>query len=154
LVVLRVIIKDLYTKKVVGYATSERINTRLCLDALTMAYHRERSPKGVIFHSDRGVQYTSSDFRKTLNHYGFEQSMSRKGDPYDNAVAENFFSCLKCECVYVNHFKTRDNARLAIFEYIEVFYNRVHPHSGIGWLSPITFERLLTVGVEGAKIAV
>ena len=148
------IIKDLFTKKIVGYATSERINTQLCLDALTMAYHRQKPCKGVIFHSDRGVQYASSAFRNALHHYDFNQSMSRKGDPYDNAVSENFFSCLKCECVYINHFKTRDNARLAIFEYIEVFYNRVRPHSGIGWLSPIVFERSLTEGVEGGKIAV
>ena len=80
--------------------------------------------------------------------------MSRKDDPYDNAVAENFFSCLKCECVYINHFKTRDNARLAIFEYIEVFYNRVRPHSSIGRLSPVVFEKMLTEGVGGVKIAV
>ena len=66
--------------------------------------------------------------------------MTRKGDPYDNAVAKNFFSCLKCECVYLNHFKTRDVASLAIFSYIEVFYNRVRPHSGIGWAVPIVFE--------------
>jgi len=148
------IIKDLFTKKIVGYATSERINTQLCLDALTMAYRRQRPPKGVIFHSDRGVQYASYTFRDALHRYGFNQSMSRKGDPYDNAVAENFFSCLKCECVYIDHFKTRDKARLAIFEYIEVFYNRVRPHSGIGWLSPVTFEKILTEDLEDVKMAV
>jgi len=75
------VIKDLFTKKIVGYAASERINTQLCLDALTMAYRRQRPSKGVIFHSDRGVQYTSSDFRKALKRYGFNQSMSRKGGP-------------------------------------------------------------------------
>jgi len=69
-------------------------------------------------------------------------------------VAENFFSCLKCECVYINHFKTRNNARLAIFEYIEVFYNRVRPHSSIGWVSPAAFEKALTEAAEGVKMAV
>ena len=134
------IVKDLFTKKIVGFATSERINTQLCLDALNMAIFRQKPPKGLIFHSDRGVQYTAKRFRLLLDRNGFEQSMSRKGDPYDNAVAESFFSCLKCECVYLNHFKTRSNAKLAIFSYIETFYNRVRPHSGIGWLAPMVFE--------------
>ena len=140
----------IFTKKVVGYAYSERINTQLCLDALSMAMHRQGlSPKpksrlgleqGLIFHSDQGVQYASAAFRQALFRYGFLQSMSRKGDPYDNAVAENFFSCLKCECVYLNHFATRNAAKLAIFSYIETFYNRIRPHSSIGWLAPSTFE--------------
>ena len=134
------VIKDLFTKKIVGYTTSERINTQLVLDAITMAIGRQKPPKGLIFHSDRGVQYTSTAFRSLLNQKGFNQSMARKGDPYDNAVAENFFSCLKCECVYLNHFKTRSDAKLAVFSYIEIFYNRVRPHSGIGWLTPMVFE--------------
>jgi transposase InsO family protein len=134
------IVKDLFTKKVVGYATSERINTQIVLDALSMAIGRQKPPKGLIFHSDRGVQYTAKTFRLLLNQKGFLQSMTRKGDPYDNAVAENFFSCLKCECVYLNHFATRNAAKLAIFSYIEVFYNRIRPHSGIGWLAPLVFE--------------
>ena len=124
-----------------GYATSERINTQLVLDALNMAIFRQKPPKGLIFHSDRGVQYTARAFRLLLNKKGFLQSMTRKGDPYDNAVAENFFSCLKCECVYLNHFNTRSAAKLAVFSYIEVFYNRVRPHSGIGWANPVDFER-------------
>jgi len=134
------VVKDLYTKKVAGYATSERINAQLCLDALNMAIGRQKPLKGLIFHSDRGVQYTAKAFRLLLNQNGFEQSMTRKGNPYDNAVAENFFSCLKCECIHLNHFKTRDAAKLAIFSYIEVFYNRVRPHSGIGWAAPLVFE--------------
>jgi len=170
------IIKDLFTKKIVGYATSNRINTQLCLDALNMAVFRQRPNPGLIIHSDRGVQYTSIAFRNTLFNHGFNQSvparrpgkreafdfpqsgnvlsMSRKGDPYDNAVAENFFSCLKCECVHLNHFATKDAAKLAIFSYIETFYNRIRPHSGIGWLSPCAFERLLTSDFEGGSIAV
>ena len=135
------IVKDLFTKKIVGYATSERINTGLVLDALNMAIYRQKPPKGLIFHSDRGVLYTAKAFRLLLNQKGFLQSMTRKGNPYDNAVAENFFSCLKCECVYLNHFKTRSCAKLAVFGYIEVLYNRIRPHSGIGWMNPADFER-------------
>jgi transposase InsO family protein len=148
-----VIIKDLLTKKVMGYATDSRIDTKLCLDALNMAISRQKPRAGLIFHSDRGVQYTSTTFRNTLNYYGFKQSMSRKGDVYDNAVAENFFSCLKCECIHLQHFVTRAAAKLAVFSYIEAFYNRIRPHSGIGWLSPSAFERSLTQDVAGVKMA-
>jgi len=130
----------------------------------------------LVCHSDRGVQYASSAFRQALFNYGFEQSvparrpgkceafdfsrsenvlsMSRKGDPYDNAVAENFFSCLKCECVHLHYFATRNDAKLAVFSYIETFYNRIRPHSGIGWLAPSAFEMMLTGEFEGDRIAV
>ncbi len=135
------IVKDLCTRKVVGYAMSERIDTQLTLDALHMAVRRQRPNAGLIFHSDRGVQYASSAYRKALESYQIKQSMSRKGDPYDNAVAENFFSCLKCECLHLSHFPSRQAAKLAVFRYIEAFYNAVRPHSGIGWLAPIAFER-------------
>ena len=163
------IIKDLFTKKVVGYAYSDRINTQLCLDALDMAIYRQRPKLGLIFHSDRGIQYASSSlhpikpkpgfmgtpaFRHALLKHGITQSMSRKGDPYDNAVAENSFSCLKCECIHLCRFDTRNAAKLAVFSYIEAFYNRVRPHSGIGWLAPSAFERMLTEGFGGDKIAV
>jgi len=135
------IVKDLFTKKIVGYATGKRINTQLVIDALNMAIGRQKPSKGLIFHSDRGVQYTAKAFRLLLNQKGFEQSMTRKGDPYDNAVAENFFSCLKCECIHLSCFKTRSVAKLAVFSYIEIFYNRMRPHSGIGWMSPAAFEQ-------------
>ena len=153
-----VIIKDLFTKKVVGYATNNRINTQLVIDALNMAVFRQSqiygqtSLKGLIFHSDRGVQCTAIAFVLLLEAHGFVQSMSRKGNPYDNAVAENFFSCLKCECVHLNHFAARNAAKLAIFSYIETFYNRVRPHSGIGWIAPMTFEKMLTGDVLGVKM--
>ena len=137
------IVKDLCLKKVVGYAFSKRIDTKLTLDALNMAYRRQKPGKGLIFHSDRGVQYCSKEFRNTLCRLEIRQSMSRKGDPYDNAVAENFFSCLKCECTHLTYFPTRTMAQNEIFHYIEAFYNRVRPHSGIGWLAPIDFERAL-----------
>jgi len=137
------IIKDLYLKKVVGYAYSDRIDTSLILSALDMAVRRQKPKRGLVFHSDRGVQYASAAFRKALDGYGFRQSMSRKGDPYDNAVAENFFSCLKCECIHLRCFHTRSDAKAAVFRYIEAFYNNVRPHSGIGWIAPNAFEKLI-----------
>lgn len=94
------IVKDLCSRKIVGYAFSNRIDTQLTLAALDMAYRRRKLPKGLIFHSDRGVQYASRVYRERLESYGIRQSMSRRGDPYDNAVAENFFSCLKCEPIH------------------------------------------------------
>jgi len=134
------IVKDLCTKKVVGYAFSKRIDSALTIAALKMAIRRQKPPAGCIFHSDRGVQYTSKAFRKVIAKHEIVQSMSRKGDPYDNAVAENFFSCLKCECVHLNHFLSRSSAQNEIFRYIEGFYNSIRPHSGIGWLAPNAFE--------------
>jgi len=136
------IVKDLFLKKIIGYAYGNRIDTQLTLDALEMAVKRQKPKKCLVFHSDRGVQYASVDYRNALEGYGFQQSMSRKGDPYDNAVAENFFSCLKCECVYLDYFSTRSQAKNAVFHYIEAFYNSVRPHSGIGWLAPNAFENL------------
>jgi len=137
------IIKDLCTKKVVGYAYGDRIDTSLTLSALDMAVRRQRPRCGLIFHSDRGVQYASHAYRQALAAYKITQSMSRKGDPYDNAVAENFFSCLKCECIYLRHLPTRSVAKSAIFHYIEAFYNPVRPHSGIQWMSPNDFQHAL-----------
>ncbi len=137
------IIKDLCGRKIVGYAFSDRINTRLTLDALNMACQRRKPPKGLIFHSDRGVQYASKAYRKRLEDYGIRQSMSRRGDPYDNAVAENFFSCLKCELVHLKQYPTRAAAQADIFAYLEAFYNTVRPHSALGWLSPAQFEARL-----------
>jgi transposase InsO family protein len=135
------IIKDLCTCMVVGYALSTRINTALVLNALDMALRRQRPSPGLIFHSDRGVQYASIRFREALAAAGLRQSMSRKGDPYDNAVAENFFSCLKCEALHLAFFKTHDQAADAVFAYIEAFYNTIRPHSKIGWLPPAVFEK-------------
>lgn len=133
------IVKDLCHKKIVGYAFSSRIDTALTLTALRMAHHREKPGDGLIFHSDRGSQYAASAYRHELETCTITQSMSRKGDPYDNAVAENFFSCLKCELVHLTHFNTRAQAQDAIFSYIECFYNSFRPHSAIGWLTPNDF---------------
>ena len=137
------IVKDLCTKKVVGYAFSNRIDTALTLAALRMAVKREHPAPGLMFHSDRGVQYAAAAYREKLEKLGFVQSMSRKGEPHDNAVAENFFSCLKCELVYLTSYATRRQAQNSIFRYIEGFYNPVRPHSSIGWLSPMEYARQL-----------
>lgn len=134
------IVKDLCTKKVVGYAFSERIDTALTLEALRMACHRQKPGPGLVFHSDRGVQYAATAYRQQLQDFHITQSMSRKGDPYDNAVAENFFSCLKCELCHLVRFHTRAHARNAVFAYIEGFYNSFRPHSSIGWISPKEYE--------------
>lgn len=134
------IVKDLCTRKIVGYAFSHRIDTHLTLDALNMAVRREKPMPGLIFHSDRGVQYAANAYRERLASLKFCQSMSRKGDPYDNAVAENFFSCLKCELIHLSRFKTRSQAQTAIFSYIESFYNTVRPHAALGWMPPAIFE--------------
>ena len=133
-------VKDLCTKKVVDYAFSSRIDTQLTLSALDMAVRREQPSPGLIFHSDRGIQYAADAFRRRLAALGIRQSMSRKGDPYDNAVAENFFSCLKCELVHLRRYDSRRAAQADIFAYIEAFYNTLRPHSSIGWLSPCAFE--------------
>lgn len=134
------VVKDLCTKQVVGYAFSRYIDTNLTLAALRMAIRRRKPEAGMIFHSDRGSQYASNAYRKELEKHGIISSMSRKGDPYDNAVAENFFSCLKCELVHLTRFATRQQAENAIFHYIECFYNSVRPHSAIGGRSPNAFS--------------
>ncbi len=134
------IVKDLCTRKIVGYAFSDKIDTRLTLAALDMAYRRRKPARGLIFHSDRGVQYAARGYRERLETYSIRQSMSRRGDPYDNAVAENFFSCLKCELVHLKHYPTRAAAQDDVFAYLEAFYNTIRPHSALGWRSPASFE--------------
>lgn len=145
------IVKDLCLKKIVGYAFSSRIDTNLTISALKMAVNRQRPQNDLIFHSDRGVQYASTGYREVLAEYNITQSMSRKGEPYDNAVVENFFSCLKCELVHHKHYQTRDEAQADIFSYIETYYNPVRPQSGLNWLSPLAYKRLISVYT--AKVA-
>lgn len=137
------IVKDLCTKQIVGYAFSDRIDTNLTLAALDMAVRRRQPKQGLIFHSDRGVQYAAASYRQRLAQRGICQSMSRKGDPYDNAVAENFFSCLKCERVHLCHYSSREQAKTDIFAYIETFYNSIRPHSALDWRSPNAFADAL-----------
>lgn len=137
------IVKDLCTKDVVGYAMGDRITKELVIKAMTRAIRTERPKPGLIFHSDRGSQYCSNDFKDLLINNHIRQSMSRKGNPYDNACAENFFSCLKCECTNFYYFKNRDEAKLAIFEYIEIYYNRQRRHAALGWMTPAQYKKLL-----------
>lgn len=136
------VIIDLYSRKVVGWSMSNRCNTAFVLLALSMAITNRKPDKKLIFHSDRGVQYTSKDFQKELKKHGFVCSMSRKGDCWDNACAESFFHSLKVEEVHHHQFKTREEARSCIFEYLEVFYNRVRMHSTLGYKSPVNFEKI------------
>jgi len=133
-------IKDLFSKRIVGWAMAAHMREDLTLAALGMAVGRRGPVRGVIHHSDRGKQYASAKYRAMLGTHGIVQSMSGTGDCYDNAPAESFFSSMKKELVNRRRFATREEARLAIFEYIEVFYNQKRLHSSIGYVSPAMFE--------------
>lgn len=136
---------DLSSRKIVGWSMDKRMTRKLVCDALEMALGRRQPAMGLIHHSDRGSQYASGDFRKLLDRNGMFCSMSRKGNCWDNAPMESFYHSLKTEMIYFRRFKTRAQARLEIFEFIEVFYNRKRIHSTLGYLSPEEFEtRLLT----------
>lgn len=139
---------DLGTKAAVGWSMSKSLDRELVLDALHMAYHRRRPAEGLLHHSDRGSQYASGDYQAALRGYGMQSSMSRKGDCWDNAPMESFFATLKRELVHGRRFRTRDEARHAIFEYIEVFYNRERLHSSLGYLSPVEYERQFNARLE------
>jgi len=134
------IVKDRYTREIVGYSSSDRIDSELTMNALKNAIHKYRPGKGLIHHSDRGMQYCSKEFQLLLGKHSITPSMSRKGNPYDNAVAENFFSCIKCEMVYLNRFATRQEAMQAVFCYIDGFYNRRRRHEALGRISPSEFR--------------
>lgn len=133
-------ILDLYSRKIVGWAMSERIDTDLVLKALAMALLHRNPPAQLLCHSDRGVQYASGDYRHALAQAGFLASMSRRANCYDNATMESFWSSLKLDLVYRRTFATRSQARHAIFDYIECFYNRQRSHSALGFRSPVDFE--------------
>jgi putative transposase len=135
-------IMDLYSRKIVGWAMGEHIDTALILKALFMALLHQQPPAGLLFHSDRGVQYASADYRSALAQAGLVASMSRKGNCYDNAAMESFWSTLKLELVYRRNFQTRAHAESEIFDFIEVFYNRQRSHSALNYLSPVDFELL------------
>ena len=134
------VVIDLFSRSVVGWAMDNRMTRQLVMDALTMAVQRRRPPSGVIFHSDRGSQYASSDFQKLLIRYGMLCSMSRKGNCWDNAPVESFFGSLKQELVFHEKYPTRYHARQSIFDYIERFYNRRRLHSTLGYKSPTDYE--------------
>jgi putative transposase len=134
---------DLCSRKIVGWSLWERMTRQLVMDAFKQAVGRRGNVAGLIFHSDRGSQYASKDFRDLLAEHKCVSSMSGKGNCFDNAVAESFFHTFKTEVVYGQVFETRREAASSVFEYIEVYYNRVRRHSSIGGVSPAVFEAML-----------
>jgi putative transposase len=133
-------ILDLFSRRVVGWSIDSHIDRSLALDALAMALKTRRPEPGLLHHSDRGVQYASVEYQSQLQDRGIICSMSRKGDCWDNAVAESFFSTLKAELVHGTDYVSRRQARASVFEYIEVFYNGRRRHSALGYVSPVEHE--------------
>lgn len=135
------VVLDVFSRRIVGWAMGKKMDAGLVLRAFHQAVARRRPERGLIFHSDRGSQYASDTFRMALRDCGAVQSMSKKGDCYDNAVTETFFHTLKTELVYFEKYRTRAEAMSGIFEYIEAFYNGVRRHSTLGNVSPKAFEQ-------------
>jgi transposase InsO family protein len=138
-------IMDVYSRQIVGWNMSKRLTQDLVIKALKQAIWRRQVSDGLIFHSDRGSQYAAHEFRKLLKKNGIIQSMSGGGNCYDNAIMESFFHTLKIEHVYFERYETRQEAIRSIFEYIEIFYNRVRKHSAINYKSPAEYEELREV---------
>lgn len=139
------VVLDLYSRAVIGWAMGERLTADLATQALTMALWRRKPDRGLLHHSDRGIQYAAGDYQRLLATHGLNCSMSRKGNCWDNAVVESFFHTLKVELVHHRRYLTRDEARQDIFEWIEVFYNRQRRHSTLGYRSPAEFEAMKEV---------
>ena len=135
------VVLDLYSRRVIGWAVSNRMKRTLAIRALNMAIALRRPPRGCIHHSDRGSQYCSHDYQKILHQHGFKVSMSGKGNCYDNAAMETFFKTIKAELIWRQVWQTRRDVEVAIFEYINGFYNPRRRHSALGWKSPLAFER-------------
>jgi putative transposase len=133
---------DLYSRKVVGWSLDKRMTKNLVVSSLKTAILQRKPEEGLVFHSDRGSQYASNEFKKALGGIDAKQSMSRKGDCWDNAVAESFFKTIKVELIYQKQFRSRYEAEICIFEYIEIFYNRKRLHSANNYMSPDNFEKL------------
>ena len=142
--------KDLFTKEIVGYAMGERMTQNLVSDSLMRAIEAKRPAMGLMHHSDRGSQYCAIEYRKLLDHFRLKVSMSGKGNCYDNAPMESFWGMLKQELVYHHHFRTRTEARQAITEYIEVFYNRQRIQKKLGFLSPLAYTQQYYSGLLAA----
>jgi putative transposase len=134
------VVMDLYSRTIVGWAMDKYMTESLVINALAMALFRRKIRGGLLLHSDRGSQYASNAYQQLLKQHGIICSMSRKGNCWDNAPMESFFRSLKTECIYRQIFKTREQARLGVFDYIEVFYNRQRTHSTLHYLSPMNFE--------------
>ncbi len=139
------VVLDLYARQVVGWSMSASNNTQLVCDALNMAIAHRQPSAGLLHHSDRGSTYTSAQYKALLARHGMVTSMSRIGNCHDNAVAESFFANLKNELTFHHDFSTRREARSAIFDYIELFYNRKRPHQSLNFASPIEHETMRTV---------
>jgi putative transposase len=136
------VVLDLFSRRVVGWSMNAEMTAQLVMDALVMALWRRGKPRELLHHSDQGSQYAAEDFQRLLSHHGIECSMSRKGDCWDNAAMESFFASLKKEHIYPKpRYRTRDEARADIFNYIERFYNPRRRHSTLGQVSPVEFER-------------
>jgi transposase InsO family protein len=135
------VVLDLSSRRVVGWSMQSTAGSSLAIDAMKMALSFRRPEHGMLHHSDRGIQYAATDFRRLLKSKKIECSMSRKGDCWDNAVTESFFATLKKELVCYSDWRTREAARADIFEWIEVWYNRQRRHSSIGYVSPAEYER-------------
>ncbi|VTU02508.1 transposase : Transposase OS=Cystobacter violaceus Cb vi76 GN=Q664_31950 PE=4 SV=1: HTH_21: rve [Gemmataceae bacterium] len=135
------VVEDLFSRMIVGWSMGESMESRLVVDALEMAIQRRRPEAGLLAHSDRGSQYASEHYQRVLASAGIVCSMSEVGQCWDNAPMESFFGRLKCEIESAEMFVTRDQARAELFEYLEVFYNRVRRHSSLGFLSPVEYER-------------
>ena len=137
------VVLDVFSRQIVGWSMSDRLTaTQTTIPALIAAYRRHHPAPGLIFHSDRGVQYACHEFRQYLKRYRMIQSMSGTGNCYDNAITESFISTLKREKVYSERYETREQAKVSIFEYIEVFYNRIRKHSSLGNKSPYEFIKI------------
>lgn len=134
------VVIDLYSRAVIGWSMQEHMSSDLVCDALKMALWNRQFPKGVLFHSDRGVQYCSFEYQKLLRQHQFISSMSRKGNCWDNAVVESFFHTLKTELTHSEKYITRMSAKQSVFEYIEIYYNRFRRHSSIGSMPPMAYE--------------
>ena len=137
--------QDKFTRRIVGWQVSSRMTAQLVLDAFNRARSRGLIERGAIIHTDRGSQYASVEYRRLLYTHGFRQSMSAKGNCYDNAQAESFFSRFKTELIEGGIFESVEQARSEIFSYIEGYYNRIRRHSSLGYLSPIEFEKQLKI---------
>lgn len=134
------IIIDVYSRAIIGWSMDSNMEKSLVCNALNMALWRRRFPKGVIIHSDRGSQYCSHEYQNMLKNYNFICSMSGRGNCWDNAIAETFFHTLKTELVYDYKYKSREEAKNSIFNYIETYYNQIRMHSSIGYLTPMEYE--------------
>lgn len=137
------IVLDLCSRAVVGWSMADHMRAELVNQALAMAICQRQPEAGLIMHTDRGSQYGADSYRQLLRQHGIEPSMSRQGNCWDNAVAESFFHTLKTELIYLEDFDTHEQAQTAVFEYIEVFYNRQRCHSANGYLAPLAYEQAL-----------